>query len=79
MIDQTLDSALEAGIRPLATGTPWRALIGKISRVPFWGLLLLTAGCASTTSSSRTSIRLQSISRQRMPRRLARQQSREAS
>lgn len=49
MIDQTLDSALEAGIRPLVTGTPWRALIGKISRVPFWGLLLLTAGCASTT------------------------------
>jgi hypothetical protein len=49
MIDQPLDSALEADIRQLVTGTQCRALIGKISRVPFWGLLLLTAGCASTT------------------------------
>lgn len=35
-----------------STGTPCRALIGKISRVRFWGLLpvlLLTTSCASTT------------------------------
>ena len=52
MIDQILDSGLEVGIRPLVTGTPCRALIGKIRRVPFWGLplvLLVTTGCASTT------------------------------
>jgi hypothetical protein len=52
MIDQTLDSELEVGIRPLVTGTPCRAPIGKIRRVPFWGLplvLLATTGCASTT------------------------------
>lgn len=52
MIDQTLDSAPEGRIRQLVTGTPCRGLIGKISRLPFWGLplvLLLTTGCASTT------------------------------
>ena len=52
MIDQTLDWALEGRIRQLVTGTPCRGLIGKISRLPFWGLplvLLLTTGCASTT------------------------------
>jgi hypothetical protein len=51
MVDQTLDSELEAD-RPLVAGTPGVAVIAKIGRVPFWGLplvFLLTTGCASTT------------------------------
>jgi hypothetical protein len=52
MINQTLDSEPEAGIRPLVARRPCRALGSKLSRVLFWGLplvLLLAAGCASRT------------------------------
>jgi len=78
MIDQTLDSALEAGIRPLVTGTPWRALIGKISRVPFWGPSADRRLRLNNPLPVELRFDSNQSSRQRMPRRLARQQSREA-